>query len=46
MSLGLLRQPGGFEGFNALRSNGVGQAIAEVQALVKLMLNVNDRRPS
>jgi hypothetical protein len=30
MSLGLLRQPGGFEGFNALRSNGVRQAIAEV----------------
>jgi hypothetical protein len=42
----LLRQPGGFEGFNAVKKQCVGQAIAEVQALVELKLNLNDRRRS
>jgi hypothetical protein len=42
----LLPQPGGFEGFNAVEKHRIGQAIAEVQALVELKLNLNDRRPS
>ena len=42
----LLPQPGGFEGFNAVKKQCVGQAIAEVQALVELKLNLNDRRRS
>jgi hypothetical protein len=43
----LLLKPGGLEGFNAVEKQWrVGQAIAEVHALVELKLNLNVGRPS